>query len=138
MDVGQPHVASTEAERLPRVVDAEQMQQLLLNLLHNALTATEGTGRRPEIAMAARRDGARVELSLRDNGRGISPEERARIFEIFYSTRKGGTGLGLAIADRIAVAHGGALAFESQEGRGSRFWVSLPLSAAPQAARAAL
>ena len=120
-------------------VDVEQMQQLLLNLLHNALTATEGIGRRPEIAMAARRDGARVELSLRDNGRGVSPEDRARIFEIFYSTRKGGTGLGLAIADRIAVAHGGALAFESHQGLGSRFWVSLPLAvAAPSAARAAL
>lgn len=120
-------------------VDREQLQQLLLNLLQNALTATEGSGRRPEITMSARRDGARVELSLADNGRGVEAAERARIFEIFYSTRKGGTGLGLAIADRIAVAHGGALAFESHEGRGSRFWVSLPLAAAaPSAARAAL
>ena len=112
-------------------VDMEQIQQLLLNLLQNALNATEGTGRRPEIVLSTRRDGARVELSVRDNGRGIAEGERARLFEIFYSNRKGGTGLGLAIADRIAFAHGGSLSFESEEGYGSRFWVSLPLAEAP-------
>jgi len=117
-----------ESEEVCVRVDPEQIQQLLLNLLQNALTATEGTGRRPEIVLAARRDGERVELSVRDNGRGIPPPERSRIFDIFYSTRKGGTGLGLAIADRVALAHGGALSFESEEGYGARFWVSLPVS----------
>lgn len=119
-------------------VDPEQMQQLLLNLLQNALTATDGTGRRPELVLSARRDGARVELAVRDNGRGIPESERGRIFEIFYSNRKGGTGLGLAIADRIAFAHGGVLSFDSEEGYGSSFRVSLPVAiAAPRVARAA-
>ncbi len=119
-------------------VDSEQIQQLLLNLMHNALAATEGTGRKPEIVLGARRDGSRVELSVRDNGRGIPAADRARVFEIFYSTRKGGTGLGLAIADRIALAHGGTLSFESEEGFGTRFWISLPLAqAAPLTMRAA-
>jgi signal transduction histidine kinase len=119
-------------------VDPEQMQQLLLNLLQNALNATEGTGRRPQLVLSARRDGTRVELAVRDNGRGIPESERARIFEVFYSNRKGGTGLGLAIADRIAFAHGGVLSFESDEGYGSCFRVSLPVAiAAPRVARAA-
>ncbi len=114
-------------------VDPEQIQQLLLNLMQNALNATEGSGRRPEIVLSARRDGNRVELSVRDNGRGIAEGDRARIFEIFFTNRRGGTGLGLAIADRIAFAHGGSLAFESEEGWGSRFWVSLPLAEPPSA-----
>ena len=109
-------------------VDEEQIRQLLLNLLQNALTATEGTGRRPDILLLARRDGERVELEVHDNGRGIPPAERAKIFEAFYSTRKGGTGLGLAIAERIARAHGGRLACDSDFGYGSRFVLSLPLA----------
>jgi len=114
-------------------VDTEQIQQLLLNLVQNALTATEGTGRRPEIVLAARAEADRVELSVRDNGRGVPDTDKARIFEIFFSTRKGGTGLGLAIADRIALAHGGTLAFETEVGYGTRFWVSLPLAGSPAA-----
>jgi signal transduction histidine kinase len=120
-------------------VDPEQIQQLLLNLIQNALTATEGTGKRPKVVLSTRVDEERVELSVRDNGRGIPDTDKARIFEIFFSTRKGGTGLGLAIADRIALAHGGTLAFETEEGYGARFWISLPLAGpAVSAARAAL
>jgi signal transduction histidine kinase len=119
-------------------VDREQIQQLLINLVQNALAAVEGTGRRPSIVLGALRDGGRVELWVRDNGRGIAAADQARIFEIFFSTRKGGTGLGLAIADRIAVAHGGVLSFESEEGYGSRFWVSLPAASAAATPRAAL
>lgn len=108
-------------------VDEEQIRQLLLNLLQNALAATEGTGRRADILLLARREGERVELEVHDNGRGIPPADRARIFDAFYSTRKGGTGLGLAIAQRIARAHGGELRCDSDFGFGSRFVVSLPL-----------
>jgi len=107
-------------------VDEEQIRQLLLNLLQNALAATEDTGRRADILLLARREGQRVELEVHDNGRGIPPEERTRIFEAFYSTRKGGIGLGLAIARRIAQAHGGTLTCESDFGFGSRFSLSLP------------
>jgi signal transduction histidine kinase len=110
-------------------VDPEQMQQLLLNLLQNALTSTEGTGRRPQILLSAKAEDGRVELSVRDNGRGIPEAERSRVFEIFFSTRKGGTGLGLAIAERVARAHRGQLGFESDPGYGTRFWVDLPEAA---------
>jgi signal transduction histidine kinase len=109
-------------------VDAEQIQQLLLNLLQNALGSTEGTGRAPELTLFARREGERVEIEVRDNGRGIAPGDRRRIFDAFYSTRKGGTGLGLAIALRIARAHGGELTVESDLDLGSKFVLSLPLA----------
>jgi signal transduction histidine kinase len=118
-----------ESEEACVRVDEEQLQQLLLNLLQNALAATEGTGRRPDILLLARREGDRVELEIQDNGRGIPPADRARVFDAFFSTRKGGTGLGLAIALRIAQAHGGELRCDSDYGFGSRFVVSLPLAA---------
>lgn len=113
--------------------DVEQMQQLLLNLVQNALTATEGSGRPPRIVLRARRAGPRVELTVEDNGCGIGAEERRRVFELFFSTRKGGTGLGLAIAQRIVTAHGGTIGFESEVGYGTCFTLSLPLAAAAPA-----
>jgi len=117
-----------ESEEAAVRVDSEQIQQLLINLLQNALTAIEGQARRPEITLFARREGDLIELEVRDNGRGIPPAERARVFDAFYSTRKAGTGLGLAIAQRIARAHGGNLRVDSELGHGSSFILSLPLS----------
>lgn len=117
-----------ESEEASVRVDEEQIRQLLINLLQNALAATEGTGRRADILLLARREDDRVELEVHDNGRGIPPADRVRIFDAFFSTRKGGTGLGLAIAQRIARAHGGELRCDSDFGFGSRFVVSLPLA----------
>ena len=118
-----------ESEEALVRVDEEQIRQLLLNLLHNALGATEGTGRRADILLLARREQGRVELAVHDNGSGIPPAERPRIFDAFYSTRKAGTGLGLAIAARIARAHDGTLSCDSDYGYGSRFVLALPLAA---------
>ncbi len=109
-------------------VDSEQIQQLLLNLLQNALTATTEAGRQPELTLFARRQAGRVELEVRDNGGGILPADREQIFEAFFSTRKGGTGLGLAIAQRIARAHGGTLTVDSDLDYGSTFVLSLPIA----------
>lgn len=111
-------------------VDDEQLQQLLINLLQNALAASEGTGRPPRVVLRARREGPRVLLEVEDNGAGIPEEIRERIFELFFSTRKGGSGLGLAIAERVVRAHGGELTFESEVGEGSLFRVALPLAVA--------
>ncbi|MES1241140.1 MAG: ATP-binding protein [Acidobacteriota bacterium] len=107
-------------------VDPGQINQLLLNLAQNALAATEETGRTPVLELAAARHGSMVALSVKDNGVGIPPEERERVFEIFYSTRKGGTGLGLAIVDRIARGHGGRVKVESEPGSGTTVTVELP------------
>ena len=110
------------------LADGEQMQQVLLNLMQNALAATEGSGRPPRVVLRARRAGPAVELEVEDNGSGIPVADRRRIFELFFSTRKGGTGLGLAIAQRIVTAHGGMIGFDSDPGYGTRFTISLPLA----------
>ena len=107
-------------------VDPGQMSQLLLNLAQNALAATEESGRPPHLALATYRTGADVVLELADNGVGIPPEEQGKVFDLFYSTRKGGTGLGLAIVERIARAHGGRVAIDSTPGVGTVARVNLP------------
>jgi signal transduction histidine kinase len=110
-------------------VDADQIRQLLLNLVQNGLAAAEEAGRRPRIQLTAERGGGRVVLAVEDNGVGIPPELSERVFDLFYSTRKGGTGLGLAIARRIAREHDGELALESVPGEGTRALLSLPVAA---------
>jgi signal transduction histidine kinase len=107
-------------------IDPAQMNQLLLNLAQNAFAAAEEAGRRPLLRLAAVRQGPAVHLELTDNGVGMTAEEQARIFEIFYSTRKGGTGLGLAVVERIARAHGGRIAVRSAKGTGTTVVVELP------------
>ena len=119
-------------------VDPQQLSQLLLNLAQNALAACQERGRPGRIALRSRRDGARVALEVEDDGVGIAPEERDRIFEVFYSTRKGGTGLGLAIVRRIATNHGGELEVESTPGEGTVVRLWLDAAAEPSPARAVL
>jgi signal transduction histidine kinase len=113
-------------------VDPAQIGQLLLNLARNAMDAAEESGRRPVLELSVTRHGPSVALSVRDNGVGIPPEEKERVFELFYSTRKGGTGLGLAIVDRIARAHGGRVKLESAVGEGTVVTVELPVVATPE------
>ncbi|HEY3492657.1 MAG TPA: ATP-binding protein [Solirubrobacterales bacterium] len=113
-------------------VDPGQISQLLLNLARNALDAAQEASRTPVLELSVTRQGATVSLMVRDNGMGIPPEERERVFEIFYSTRKGGTGLGLAIVDRIARAHGGRIKVDSEVGEGTTVTVELPAVASPE------
>lgn len=117
-------------------VDPGQIRQLILNLAQNALTAVEGAVAPRVVLGCELRDAweagsAGVELSVRDNGSGMSPEELERIFEVFYSTRKGGTGLGLAIVDRIVRRHEGAVEVESEQGVGTTVRVVLPRPVVP-------
>jgi signal transduction histidine kinase len=116
-------------------VDLGQMNQLFLNLVQNALVATEDSGRPPVLRLAAVRQGGTVTLEVSDNGVGIPNEELVKIFDLFYSTRKGGTGLGLAIVERIARAHGGRVAVKSTVGVGTTMSVELPaVSSHPEVA----
>jgi signal transduction histidine kinase len=101
------------------------MKQLVLNLVQNALAATEESSREPEVRLIARREPGKVLLEVLDNGGGISGDME-KVFEIFYSTRKGGTGLGLAVVRRIAENHGGEITIQSTPGVGTRFQVALP------------
>ncbi len=116
---------AAEAARLD--TDAGLLRQILINLVANAIDAVGGKGR-VAIAATAVEDG--VCLTVRDDGTGIAPEDAARIFEPFYTTkgRGKGTGLGLAICRELASALGGRITVESAPGRGSTFTVTLPRS----------
>lgn len=107
-------------------VDGAQMTQLLLNLVQNALAAMEESPRRPHLGLYVERDGEDVVLEIQDNGIGIRREDLDKVFDLFFSTRKGGTGLGLAIVDRIARAHGGRLSVDSVWGSGTVVKLALP------------
>jgi two-component system NtrC family sensor kinase len=113
---------------LPTVeVDPVQIEQVLLNLILNAQQAMPSGGR---IVLGARRGGEdRVELSVEDDGVGIPPEIRSRIFEPFFSTKGGRTdGLGLAVCLGIVQQHGGSIEAETEPGKGTIFRVMLPLA----------
>jgi signal transduction histidine kinase len=110
-------------------VDRGQMTQLLLNLAQNSLAAAEDAGRRPVLRLAASRQGGAVLLEVEDNGVGIPLDEQGKVFDLFYSTKKGGTGLGLAIVDRIARAHGGRARVRSAPGEGTTVTVEIPAAA---------
>ncbi len=109
-------------------VDRERIEQVLVNLIHNAIKFTPPGGK---IAISARLEGKKVIISVTDTGIGISQDDLPRMFERFYKTDKsratGGTGLGLSIAKHIVQAHGGEISVQSQEGKGSTFSFSLPL-----------
>ncbi len=105
--------------------DPEQIKQLLLNLILNAVQAT-GEGGLVTIRSFFSRDVLSMEVS--DNGCGIAPEARDQIFDPFFTTRENGTGLGLAIAANIAAQHGGTLACRPNPDRGTTFRLDLPAS----------
>ena len=117
-------------------VDAERIEQVLINLVGNAVKFTSAGG---AITIRARHQPERrqVEISVQDSGLGIAPEDHERIFDEFAQVRnaqsdtsRDGSGLGLAIAKRIVEAHHGQLRVESTPGKGSTFFFTLPLKAA--------
>ena len=109
--------------------DRDQLTQVLVNLVKNAEeTMTEG-GRITVRVMAE--DGVGV-LEVEDEGRGIPPELKSRLFEPYVTTKPQGTGLGLAIAFRIAQEHGGQLTARDAPKRGTIFRLTLPLVARPR------
>jgi two-component system phosphate regulon sensor histidine kinase PhoR len=108
--------------------DRARLEQVLVNLIHNAIKFTPPGGR---VTIAARSDGQHLTVSVEDTGVGISTEDLPRVFERFYKADRaragGGTGLGLAIARHIVEAHQGRIWVDSVEGKGSTFSFSLPL-----------
>ena len=123
-------VEQQEGGALPVVCAPAQINQVVLNLLVNAMHAIEATGRaagRIEIETRVRSD--EVILEVADDGCGIPAEVLPRIFDPFFTTKPvgQGTGLGLAISHGIVVDHGGRIEVESTPGRGSRFRVLLPI-----------
>lgn len=125
----------------PVYADPERIEQVLINLLHNAIKFTNPGG---SVKLSAQKDGTEVRISVQDTGAGIPASDLSRIFERFYKVdkartagreREGGTGLGLAIAKHVVYAHGGRIWAESVYGQGSAFYFTLPIAevdAAPQ------
>ncbi|MEO8357291.1 MAG: GAF domain-containing protein [Chloroflexota bacterium] len=112
------------------IVDGNQMKQVLLNLVHNALQAMPNGGEMKILTeTVARNNRDWVVVSVIDTGVGIPKMEQTRIFEPFYTTKgnQGGTGLGLSVTYGIVTDHGGQIEVESQPGAGSKFTVWLPL-----------
>lgn len=125
-------IVATVADDLPPLFGVrDQFVQVVFNLVLNAIDAT-GKGGRIEVAAAA--DGDRVVLTVTDDGGGIDPAHRARLFRPYFTTKKHGTGLGLFVIRRIVEAHGGTVAVESVPGQGATFRVIL--AAVPRAASA--
>jgi signal transduction histidine kinase len=107
----------------PIPLEVDLFKQAMLNLLVNAQQAMPGGG---ELILTTRHDGDFVAIEVIDTGVGIAPEIQGRVFDAFFSTRKGGTGLGLPTTRKIIQAHGGEISLESTPGMGSKFTVRLP------------
>ena len=112
---------------LPVVGDRVQLQQVVLNLIRNAVEAMNSvkTGAR-ELLISSERDGTGVLVSVRDSGPGVDAEHLEHVFESFYTTKREGTGMGLSICRSIVGAHGGRLWAEANEPRGAVFQFTLP------------
>jgi PAS domain S-box-containing protein len=121
--------------------DEEQLREVFVNLIANAIDASEpespvkittqlldaGSGPRP-VGGAVRARGERVRILIEDYGGGMSEKTRGRLFEPFFTTKKRGTGLGLSIVRQILDLHGGSIEVESEQGKGTKFSIELPLA----------
>lgn len=120
-----------DSQKIMTVIDKDGIEQVLLNVLSNAIKYTQAGGR---IDIDALRVGKYAQLIIADNGMGIPQSELSRVFERFFRVDKarsramGGTGLGLAISKQIVEDHKGSIEIESKEGKGTRVIINLPLS----------
>ena len=117
------------ADNLPLIhVDDERIEQVLVNLIHNAIKFTPAGG---AVSVSANQKGNEILITVTDTGIGIPEKDLPHIFERFYKVdparATGGTGLGLAIARHLVEAHQGRIWAESKEGEGARFIIALPL-----------
>jgi PAS domain S-box-containing protein len=122
-------VRSELADGVPPVMgDRVQLQQVVLNLLINALDAMKGVDDRPrQVAIRTELDeGDRVRLSVQDTGLGLDPQSVGRLFEAFYTTKSGGMGIGLSVSRSIIESHHGRLWAAPNDGPGATFSFSLP------------
>jgi signal transduction histidine kinase len=106
------------------IIDGGQFQQVFYNLLRNAYQALPADNGR--IAIRSRFNDYEYVITIDDNGTGISPEHMGAIFEPYRTTKSSGSGLGLLIVRRIIREHGGEIALESEENRGTRVIIHMP------------
>ena len=131
-------LASPEAERhniqfereasidpLPVRIDADLVKQAVLNIVINGVQAMSDGGR---LHITTRREGDDAIIVVRDEGPGISAEIRDKIYNLYFTTKKGGSGIGLSMAYRVVQLHNGAVEFDSVEGQGATFTLRIPLT----------
>ena len=128
---GKVQIRLERADTWPKVLaDTDQLLQVFLNVIQNAVQALEEGG---EVKIDARLVGnpptPRVQIEIADTGAGIAPEHLPHLFEPFYTTRPKGTGLGLFVAHGIVQRHGGSIEVVSAPGQGTRFRIVLPAAA---------
>ncbi|HEX5130161.1 MAG TPA: ATP-binding protein, partial [Usitatibacter sp.] len=139
--IAKPHLRKVDVQKklgeVPSITcSPSQVNQVLLNIVSNAAQAMDKP--RGLITVTTRADGPdHVAIEIADNGKGIAPENRTRIFDPFYTTKAPGqgTGLGLSIAYKIVAQHGGQIDVLSEVGVGSTFIVSLPIRPSAEVAR---
>ena len=114
----------------PTVVDSVQIQQVILNLVRNAIDAIDATGNRDGVVVVRTRsvDADLVEVAVIDNGAGVSEEEATHLFQPFFTTKREGMGMGLSISQSIITAHDGRLWFERNAEGGTTFRFTLPIA----------
>jgi two-component system nitrogen regulation sensor histidine kinase NtrY len=107
-------------------LDKEQLKRVMINLLDNAIEATDGKG---EVLIDLNYDKLlqMITIEVSDNGKGISPENKTRLFEPYFSTKKQGTGLGLAIVNTIITDHNGFIRVQDNKPKGTTFIIELPV-----------
>ena len=118
------------ADDMRVLVDPVQIQQVIINLIRNAVEAVQDMARREIMVSAHMREGV-AEIRIDDSGPGIAPELRDSLFDSFVSSKPGGMGVGLSISRTIVEAHGGRLSATNREGGGASFCVALPLAGSP-------
>ncbi len=118
-------------KRLPILaVDRDQLKRVIINLMDNAIAAVGGDGRVLVETRYEEEKGLAI-ISVIDNGPGISPDDKQRLFEPYFSTKKSGTGLGLAIVSNIIADHNGYIKVKDNLPRGTKFIIELPVKVVP-------
>lgn len=108
---------------VPVYIEADQLKQVFINVIQNALDAMTSSG---DIYLKVYTKDNMVTTEIKDEGMGIKKEDEDNIFKPFFTTKENGTGLGLYISRRIISSYGGTIEFESEEGRGTTFFIKLP------------
>jgi two-component system, LuxR family, sensor kinase FixL len=108
------------------LVDKVQIQQVLLNLIRNAIEAIEKSPRRELLIASRAQEGDLLEVYVADSGPGIAPEISAQLFQPFVTTKRSGMGVGLSISRSIVESHGGQIQVEPNKGGGTVFRFTMP------------
>ncbi|HEV2551072.1 MAG TPA: PAS domain S-box protein [Stellaceae bacterium] len=114
------------AQMPPAIIDKVQIQQVLFNLMRNAIEAMAASEQRELIVATLRQDGGWIEISVADTGPGLAPHVRRNLFQPFVTTKANGMGVGLSICRSIVEAHGGSLRAEDRPGGGTIFHFTVP------------